>query len=247
MADLQEQHDYFKVTRVESWNSDLLYRDWSRSDRKITSPSRVQEPIQPNQEIYLSYLDTTLPSKSRTNELQKNYGFLCDCKGCHTKDLDQESQAGGDLEQLIQAGQVDAIENLPAYNIGVLQRLQRAFDDAIRYDRDPNKAYDIGERLIKGMSYYLDKKKDSSRPDFRRACGIQYMFMGELSLTLTKDPRLTQAYFLGLGKNFFRKFSKKNFLTQNYLTPPPSLQSRRNPKNHRRGRVHSLQSNPQNS
>jgi len=162
--------------------------------RNNTIILRVQEPIQPGQEIYLSYLDTTLPSKSRTNELQKNYGFLCDCKGCHTKDLDQESQAGGDLEQLIQAGQVDAIENLPAYNIGVLQRLQRAFDDAIRYDRDPNKAYDIGERLIKGMSYYLDKKKDSSRPDFRRACGIQYMFMGELSLTLTKDPRLTQAY-----------------------------------------------------
>ena len=104
-----------------------------------------------------------------------------------------------------------------------MQRLQRAFDDAIRYDRDPNKAYDIGERLIKGMSYYLDKKKDSSRPDFRRACGIQYMFMGELSLTLTKDPRLTQAYFLGLGKIFFSKIFKKKFFGLKLPKPLPHL------------------------
>ena len=160
---------------------------------------RVQEDIPEGEEIYLSYLDTTLDSKKRQAEILKNYNFPCDCRGCASCQFDDEQTEGGVLEELIAAGDEKAIANLPNHNMGVLQRLQKAFDEAVRYDKDAEKAYDIGERLIKGMSYYLNLE-DHSRPDFKRAAGVQYMFMGELALALTKDPRLTQAY-LGVGRS----------------------------------------------
>ena len=157
---------------------------------------RAQEHIKKGQEIFIAYLDTTMESKDRKDELFKNYGFYCDCGGCASGDVDEVQFQGGKLEELVEANDIEAINVLPAHNMTVIQKLQREFDDSIRYDRDPEKAYKLGERILSGMSFWLEneKVKHISRPDFRRACGVQYMFMGELALALTKDPRITQAY-----------------------------------------------------
>lgn len=157
---------------------------------------KAQTKIKKGEELYISYLDTTMDSKNRQQDLKLNYNFDCDCQGCRTGDIDALQMTGGDLSDLIEKGDAKAIDKLPIYNIGVLRKLQQSFDEAVRYEMNAEKAYKIGERVLKGMSYYLNDPKFNyiCRPDFKRACGVQYMFMGELALTLTKDPRITQAY-----------------------------------------------------
>merc|ERR1711879_293887 len=107
---------------------------------------------------------------------------------------DADQQAGGDFEQLVQAGNKKALEKMPVHNIHVMQNLQQSFDDAVRIDHNIEKAYKFGERLMMGMLYYYNKC--TRRPDFNRAVAVHYLFMAELGLAMKKDARIIQLYIL---------------------------------------------------
>ena len=83
---------------------------------------------------------------------------------------------------------------LSVHNIHVMNNLQQSFDDAVRIDKNVEKAYKFGERLMMGMLYY--QNKCTRRPDFNRAIAVHYLFMAELGLALKKDVRIIQLYIL---------------------------------------------------
>ena len=83
--------------------------------------------------------------------------------------------AGGDLDDLIEDGDIQNIEKMPAHNLKILEKLQETFDDCIQILKMPEKAYKIGERLLLGYSYYA--KRSKNMPDVQRVLGINYLFM----------------------------------------------------------------------
>ena len=155
---------------------------------------RSQEPLKSGQECFISYVDTTKLSTERKSHIEETYHFDCDCYGCASKDLDADQSAGGDFNELVRQGNKAGLEKLPVHNSQVMANLQQSFDDAVRVERNVEKAYKFGERLMMGMLYY--QNKCHRRPDFNRAIAVHYLFMAELGLALKKDPRIIQLYIL---------------------------------------------------